>query len=354
MKKMICLQFILVLFSCSPLSGQNDETDSTGAVVDTLARDFGLFRSDEILHLSLRFDLTEYMRKKPKEEYLKAILTYYINDKDSINKEIKLRSRGIARNNICNFPPISLNFKQSDLKGEVAKKADKIKMVTHCNSGNEEYLFKEFLIYRMFNVLTEYSFKVRLVKVDYISTAKNNRIIRSYAFLIEPLDMLAERTKSVPVEITTLSQRSIIPEIMDRVLIFSYMIGNTDWSIAGQHNVRVVSIVDPAHPGLGGIIPYDFDYAGLVNAHYALPAEGLGLESVRQRRFLGDCKSADQYSNSLKEFSEKKSDFYKIIREFTYLNEKDKKYMIAYLDEFYSDLERGILIKTLLRECNNK
>jgi hypothetical protein len=354
MRKMICIQVILALFLYLPLFSQEDQSDSTGAAIDTIAQDFGLFTSDEVLNLSLRFDLTEYMRKKPKEEYLKAILTYHISDTDSINKEIKLKSRGIARNNICNFPPIYLNFKKSDLKAPGLKKVDKIKMVTHCNSGNEEYLFKEFLIYKMYNVLTEYSFKVRLVKVDYISTAKNNKIIRSYAFLIEPLDMLAERTKSVPVESLNLGQRSIIPEMMDRMSIFNYMIGNTDWSVAGLHNCKVISIIDTNHPGLGGVVPYDFDYAGLVNAHYALPAEGLGLESVRERRFLNECKSVEQYTNALKEFSEKKSEFYKIVNEFVYLNEKDKKSMIDYLDEFYSDLENGILIKTFLRECSTK
>jgi len=354
MRKLIWFQIIMASMLCLPALSQVEEADSTGAVVDTLPRDFGLFKSDEILNLSLRFDLTEYMRKKPKEEYLNAILTYHISNKDSINKEIKLRSRGIARNNICNFPPISLNFKKSDLKSSEMKKVDKIKMVTHCNSGNEEYLFKEFLIYKLYNVLTEYSFKVRLVKVDYISTAKNQKIIRSYAFLIEPLDMLAERTKSVPVEILTVAQKNIIPEMMDRMTIFNYMIGNTDWSLAGQHNVKVMSVIDTSHPGLGGIVPYDFDYAGLVNAHYALPTEGLGLESVKQRRFLGDCRSVEQYTFALKEFSERKSEFYRIINEFTYLNEKERKYMIGYLDEFYSDLEKGILINSLRRECSNK
>jgi hypothetical protein len=294
------------------------------------------------------------MRKKPKKEYLPAILTYHINDKDSVNKEVKLRSRGISRNNICNFPPISLNFRKKDLKSTDLKNTDKIKWVTHCNTGNEEYLFKEFLVYKLYNLLTDYSFKVRLVKVDYISTAKNKKIIQSYAFLIEPIELLAERTGSYPVETPAVSQRSIIPEMMDRLTIFSYMIGNTDWSVPGQHNCRVVSIVDPNHPGLGGIIPYDFDYSGLVDAHYALPTEGLALASVRERRFLGDCRTEEQYQNAFKEFAEKKTEFYRTINEFTLLNEKERQKMTGYLDEFYFDLEKGILIKTLLRECSNK
>ncbi len=345
---------LIVFFSLSLQSySQVDNTDSTFAAIDTLNQDIGLFSSDEILNLSLRFDLTEYMRKKPKEEYMKAILTYHISEKDSLNKEIKLRSRGISRNNICSFPPISLNFKKSDMKSPEMKKVDKVKLVTHCKSGNEEYLFKEYLIYKLYNVLTDFSFNVRLVKIDYISTAKNQKIIRSYAFLIEPLNILADRTKAVPVESLAISGKNIISEMLDRMTIFNYMIGNTDWSLAGQHNLKVLSVIDSDNPGLGAVVPYDFDYAGLVNAHYAVPTEGLGLENVRQRRFLGYCRSDEQYVKALIEFSENKAEFYRIINDFTYLNDKDKKYMIAYLDEFYKMLEKDFLIPALLRECKD-
>jgi hypothetical protein len=351
MKKLIFSLSVLILFLVLPVSGQVQQTDSTLAAVDTLFRDFGLFTSDEILNLSLRFNIGEYMRKKPKEEYMKATLTYYINDKDSISKEIKLRSRGISRNSICNFPPISLNFKKAGFENDEIKKITKLKMVTHCNSGNEEYLFKEFLVYKLYNALTDYSFRVRLVKVDYISTEKKGKIIRSYAFLIEPIDMLAGRTNTVEVDNLKLSQKFIIPEFMDRVNLFNYMIGNTDWSVAGLHNVKVISVTDANYPGLGGIVPYDFDYSGLVNAHYALPAEGLAIKSVTERIYLGACRSEEQFKERLKQFSEKKAEFYRIINEFQYLNEKDKKKMTAYLDEFYKALEKNQLMNTLLREC---
>jgi hypothetical protein len=31
------------------------------------------------------------------------------------------------------------------------------------------------------------------------------------------------------------------------------------------------------------VVPYDFDYAGIVDAYYAVPNEGLEIENVRQR-----------------------------------------------------------------------
>jgi hypothetical protein len=345
MKKLILIQIILVAFFVTPLFSQEAAIDSTQAVSDTLQQDFGLFTNDEILHLALRFDLKEYTRKKPKDEYLKAVLTYYINEKDSVNKEVRLKSRGEFRNGYCSFPPIRLNFSKSDFQKPDIKKIDKIKLVTHCQSGNEDYLFKEYLIYKLYNVLTDYSFRVRLASVDYISTTQKNKVIRSYGFFIEPIELLAERIQAVPVESPALNQKNIIPEMMDRVAIFNYMIGNTDWSVPGQHNCKVLSVQSFENPGLGIIIPYDFDYSGLINADYAAPIEGLGIDKVTQRRYLGLCRPEENYVKALKEFSEKKTEFYKVINEFQYLSAKEKKGMISYLDGFFNNIEKidGIL-----------
>ena len=47
--------------------------------------------------------------------------------------------------------------------------------------------------------------------------------------------------------------------------MFSYMIGNTDWSMAYQHNTEMF------FNGKINSSPYDFDHSGLVNAYYAKP-----------------------------------------------------------------------------------
>jgi len=352
MKKTVYLQLLLALIIVLPAKSQNDSIDSY-SVNDTLA-DFGLFTRDDILELSLRFDVTQYKRKKPKDEYLDAVLTYHISKTDSINKNIRLKSRGQFRNGYCDFPPIALNFKKTEFKMGDLNKLEKMKLVTHCQSGNEDILFKEYLIYKLYNVLTDSSFRVRLLRINYINTFKQSKPIRSYAFFIEPLDLLAERTNSVPVEVLTLSQKNIVPEMMDRVAIFNYMIGNTDWSVPGQHNCKVLASLSTDRSDLGMIIPYDFDYSGLVNATYAVPAEGLGIESVRQRIYLGTCRSEEIYLNALKEFADKKESFYKVVREFPYLDERTKKDMVRYLDEFYSGFDKKTsIVYNLLNQCKN-
>jgi hypothetical protein len=354
MNKFNWLKFILFVFFTLPASAQNDTLDSPFAAVDTLRQDFGLFARDDILHLALRFDIREYIRKKPKDEYLNAILTYHINEKDSINKEIRIRSRGVFRNGYCAFPPLSLNFNKPDSIKSDTGRIGKIKVVTHCRYGNEIYLFKEYLVYKLFNILTEYSFRVRLARIDYISSTGKSKTISTYCFLIEPLNNLARRTNLIPVNSTTLSQKNIIPEMMDRVTIFNYMIGNTDWAVTFQHNCKVLTGNFPDKPGVGIAIPYDFDYSGLVDTYYAIPDEALGLESVRQRRYLGLCRPVDEYVKTLKEFVDKKPDFYKLINDFPYLNEKTKKSMVSYLEEFYSGIDkRNTIIQNFLNECSN-
>jgi len=354
MKFIFYIFFGLLVFLVRPAFSQNDSIENQYAVADTLQENSGLFDSNDLLLISLRFDIKNYLRKRSDEDYLDAILTYYTNDKDSINKEIKVRARGVFRRTYCNFPPLLLNFKMKDsIEGEFFK-IDKLKLVTHCKSGNEEYLFKEYLIYKLYNVLTENSYRVRLLRVNYIDTFKKRKTSSEYAFVIEPVDLLGKRTNSVEVKSTNLTQKNINPEMMDRMAIFNYMIGNTDWSVPNNHNIQIMSQGKPERPGLGMIVPYDFDYSGLVNTDYAVPFEGLGLKSVLDRRYLGICRSKEVFINAISEFSDKKEEFYRVINDFPYLKEKSKKQMTIYLDGFFNKIDkRNTLVYDLLDGCIN-
>ena len=351
-RKYTCLPVALAFFSLLPALSQVDDADSVYNISDTLDKDFGMFTNSDMLDLALWFDITQYTRKKPKEEYLDAILTYYLSQTDSINKKIRLKSRGEFRNGFCDFPPLVINFKKTDFKMEDLKELGKVKLVTHCQSGNEDYLFKEYLIYRLFNVLTENSFRVRLLRITYHNTTKAKKPIQTYGFFIEPVDLLAERLNATPVELVNLSQKNILPEIMDRVAIFNYMIGNTDWTVPNQHNCKILAQHDTDHPELGMVVPYDFDYSGLVNADYAVPYEALGIESVRERIYLGRCRSEEDYMKALKEFTDKKEELFRVIQEFSLINERTKKEMINYLEGFYSLFDkRNSIVYELLHDC---
>jgi hypothetical protein len=354
MRKYIGLFFSLWGVLTVPVFGQNDTIDVHYEVPDHLKKNFRLFENDELLDLSLRFDIPAFKRNKSSEAYLPAVLTCYLSNSDSINKVITLKARGQTRRSICSFPPIRINFKKSVSSKDEFSNIDKIKMVTHCEPGNQIYTLKEYLIYKLYNVLTDYSYKVRLARINYISTAGKGKQITEYAFFIEPTEILSKRINGVEVKNARLTQKSIKPEVMDRMAIFNYMIGNTDWSVPISHNIAVLSQGLSENPNLGIIVPYDFDYSGLINADYAVPFEGLKLKSVLERRYLGICRSPEIFNEALKEFSGKKEELYKVINDFPYLNGKTKKGMIMYLESFFDDFnKRNQIVNKLRSECIN-
>lgn len=358
MKKRIFIMFSVVILIISLFNGGNGVSLAQTTIPDTSKKSFRLFEDDKIIEITLRFDLTTFMKSKPKDEYLKANITIHLSKTDSLNKDIGLKTRGIFRNQYCAFAPIELNIKKAGFGYSDLDKISKLKMVPQCsfNKINEDYVLREYIAYKLFNVMTDTSFRVRLLKVNYIDTQKKRKPIIQYAFFTEPAEMLAARTNCVPVKMKTINQKSIVPRIMDRLAIFNFMIGNYDWSVPGLHNVIVIKSqgYDP-NGGLGIAIPHDFDWTGLVNANYAIPAEEVGIESVRERKFFGICRPKEVFRKDLDMFLGKKAEFYRVITDFPYLTNQAKKDMTVYLDGFFNQLtgNKDVILYNLTNTCKS-
>lgn len=356
MRKLIFFQVCLIVFIVSPVFGQNDSTRTQSALPDTSLKSFRLFEDQTPLEITLRLDLSTYFRTKPKKGYLKANITFHLSKTDSVSQDIRLKTRGEFRNSYCIYAPIELNFKNADFGYSDLNRISKLKLVPQCKTGsiNENYVLREYLTYKLFQVFTDTSFRVRLLTVTYIDTEKKKKTTTQSGFFIEPVEFLTARTNSIQINTLMLNQKSIVPVIMDRLAIFNYMIGNYDWAVPKQHNVRVIKPLVLNTSGLVIAIPYDFDWTGLVNADYAIPAEVIGTENVRERLFLGVCRSREVYQKDMEIFLKKKEEFYKIINEFPDLSQRDKKDMIGYLDEFYNQLTgRKDIFDILLSSCKN-
>ena len=65
--------------------------------------------------------------------------------------------------------------------------------------------------------------------------------------------------------------------------LFQFMIGNTDWSVPGLHNIELVETATGDYLG----VAYDYDWTGAIDARYAEPAATLGIRNVRQRLWRG-------------------------------------------------------------------
>jgi len=320
--------------------GQDEDSDHFYS--DTLSLQVDLFGEEEPLDITLKFDIKSYQKGKKEGKYLPVQLTYHVNDTMDINKKVRVKARGEFRRSYCTFmPPFFINLKKANVGNQYLDTIKKVKIVTHCKESkqHEQYLMKEYLTYKIYNEISPYSFRVRLIRMNYIDTGRKNKETSSWAFMIEPEDMMTERLGVTSLKSDGVSMRYTDTLMMDVVALYMYMIGNSDYSIAGRHNVKLIRRQDPIKP-LPVPVPYDFDYSGIINAFYAVPGENLGLTSVTERYYLGSCRDDHQYLTAIDQIQRNKDNILEIVRSSPYLDERNKKEMTRYLEEYFSLAEK--------------
>ncbi len=318
--------------------------------IDTVLFTNDFFDSDSVLQLTLKFDIKKFMNEKLDEEYLPATLSYFINDTVEIKKQVRIKSRGIVRKKICYFPPYYINIKNTGLQNNLFSDLNKVKVVSHCENTKtySKYLLKEYLAYKIFNIITDYSFKVRLLNIKYIDEGRKDKTFNYNAFMIEPEELLAERLELYSLNIDRFTYSQTDSVITATMSLFQYMIGNIDFSINGRHNIKMLITKDYKDQKLIPI-PYDFDYSGLVNAHYAIPDEKLNIVKVTERFYRGLCRSDYLYEAVLDIYREKKDEIYAFIESFKYMDQKTRKDVLNYLDEFYVEIDKPNFVTKKLR-----
>ena len=323
-------------------------------VSDTISSYTGkLFENDYPISIILKSDFTSFLKPKYDDKYIPAELTVKLPNNDSIVKNIRIKTRGKSRKKMCHFPPIKLNFKTDPILNPDYEGINKMKMVTHCKGNNifNTYILEEYLIYKLYNAITDYSLRVRLLKIEYQDTGKKKLHNQRYGFVIEPVEALAKRTGAVKVESDAVRYKELDPLAADRVALFNYMIGNTDWQYKSSHNIKYIKILDINIPGAYPI-PYDFDYAGIINTEYAAPQEWSYVDNVRERDYMGFCRNSDENFKILKkEFLDAEDKIYNIINSFEPLNPKDRKQMLWYIEEFYKELKLKNGYKIINSSC---
>lgn len=133
---------------------------------------------------------------------------------------------------------------------------------------------------------------------------------------------------------------------MTMVALFEYMVGNTDWSVYANHNIKLMQDTADA-TSKPYASAYDFDFSGLVNAPYATPDPQLGTESVTTRVYRGFPREVSELKEMADYFRSKKDAMYAEITNSKFLDNRSKKDMIGYLDEFYKDIANEKNLKVL-------
>jgi hypothetical protein len=296
-----------------------------------------LFESDEILELTLRANMKAVFKDRGDDpQYHKATL-HYQEDQTTFEIPIKIKVRGHFRKmaSNCKYPPLYLNFaKSSTPKASVFRGQNKTKLVTPCRGDN--YVINEYLVYKLYNLITPKSFRARLVKVTYQDTVKNKSSDPYYGILLEEEKQMAKRNLSISVEIKKLSPKNTQKEGFLKMAVFQYMIGNTDWSVQYQQNIKLLAEDSTSIPIT---VPYDFDHAGIVRAPYANPAPELQMTSTLERRYRGYCMpEMNQFTAVFKTFNQLKDDFYEIYSGSLLLSDSYKKQTLKFLNHFYETI----------------
>lgn len=299
-----------------------------------------LFQGDAVLEATLSGPLHRLVRERPKEEYLQGSFEYRDEAGQMHTLSAQIRTRGNYRHANCDFPPIRLNFRKSETRDTLFDKQDKLKLVVHCDSAarHEQSVLREYLAYRVFNMLTDHSFKVRLLRVSYRDDDERLRDHTRFAFLIEHDDRLAKRMGKEALEISSAEVSEIHPDVLNLSSLFQFFIGNTDFSpVAGAagrdccHNHALFGDEE----GLITAIPYDFDMSGFVDAPYATPNPRFGLRSVRQRLYRGRCVNNEHLAGSIDRFQGIREAVFALVQGQEGLSESNQKRVSRYVETFY-------------------
>lgn len=329
------LAFCCLFLSATVDSRVMPASSSSAVQPDSLQND--LFESEEVLQIKISGKINELLNDRgDNPKYHPLTLSYSIKDSNEISIPVKIKTRGHFRKDRanCNWPPLLINFTKKDVPASsLFEGQEKLKLVMPCRG--DEYVVREWLLYKLYNLVTPKSLRARLVRVT-MEDIKKRKQTSFYGILLEDEEQMARRNKVVIVERKMLSPLNTEPDAFLSMAVFEYMIGNTDWSVQFQQNIRLIAKDSFAIPTT---VPYDFDHAGLVNAPYAKPAEELEMKSVMERRYRGYCiTDMKAYDPAITLFNGLKKDFYNVYTSCSLLDAKFIKTATRYLDDFYSTI----------------
>ena len=337
MNKQIISTFVLFFAILTlPLAAQNTtKSDDSGKVTK-------LFRSEEIIPVKISYSNKE-MKKKAGDTTFIATNFEYLDDGEWKTIELGLRGRGNFRLENCYFPPIKVDIDKSNAKGTIFKGNKKLKMVLPCfdQKGASNKVIKEYMAYKMYEALSPYHFKTRLMEID-LNEVKGKKLKnhKLKGFLIEDDKVLAKRHNG-----NRIKDRKVHPMAQDTICsvrnaFFQYMIGNTDYSVLAGHNEKLLFVNKEVLP-----VPYDFDMSGLVYASYStvseIKGEVLPISSVKERLYRGFKRSDAIFEQMRQEYLSNKEAVMAVVDACEPMFDDQKEFDTAktYISNFFGILQ---------------
>jgi hypothetical protein len=299
-----------------------------------------LFGDTTPLRLTIATDLARLRGERPDSVELDGVLSFGERGSAPVELPVKVRARGNFRREArnCSFPPVRLNVPKGAVEGTAFEGQDKLKLVSPCRTGRATYealVHKEYLAYRTWLLLSPIGFRVRLLDVTWVDLSGEDDPLTVRAFAIEDDDAMAARNRAEISEWERFHPASLDGAHAALVDLFQFMIGNTDWSSALFHNT--VMIRDDQARYL--VVPYDFDFSGLVEAPYAAPDPELPIRDVRERLYRGYCRPDADMEALVALFTERRPAITELWSGFEWLDDGARRRALDYFETFYRTIE---------------
>ena len=332
-------------------------------VIDAAER-HPLFRDHTVFKavLSAPISQTYAQRQSDVRLYFPGNWSYVDESGEQQRLDVSIRIRGDFRRKYCELPPIRLNFKKSQVKGTLFKGQDKLKLVAPCQHGlkSQQKLLLEYTAYRIFEILTDYSFGTRLIRLSYVDTDDKLKSWTDFAFVIEDEKDVGKRLGLDRARVSENRFEELDQERTALVELFQLLISNHDYSVlkgaAGEyccHNSEMYTREEAADKRIP--IPFDFDMSGLVNADYSAPPAHLPIRLVRTRYYRGLCQPPDVLDAAIARMLSKKEAILELIKNLPELSRLSRNRNIRYVREFFEILENESSLKEqILDRCRGR
>jgi len=306
-----------------------------------------LFSSDVPIHVSIQGPFAALSSNRAEVPHPATMVV------DGVTYPITLTPRGITRlrNETCDFPPLRVTLTQPAPAGSLFQGQRRLKLVTHCKRSVDfqQKVLLEYSAYRLYNLMTQQSFRARLANIDYLDESGRAYISR-VGFFLEDFDDVAKRNGMSDAHMGSMVPlASLEPTAAARFAVFEYMISNYDWSMrAGPkgdeccHNGRLMTD-RPGGPLTA--VPYDFDFSGLVDAPYAGPPEGIPVDNLRQRNYRGYCIHLPQARSIAAEVAQRRAEFLGVFAAVPGLDQRNQGRAAGFVNGFFADLDSGKIFK---------
>ncbi len=328
------------------------------AVPATAKEPHPLFASDAPLHLTITGAIASLSRASPGAS-VSVPATVRVDGAAPETLASTLSPRGITRRekDVCTFVPIRIEFTDKPPAGSLFKGQKKLKLVVHCRAAEsfQQYLLLEYAAYRMYQQLTPVSFGVRLATIDYVDD-KGKPMTTRLGFLVEDADDVAKRNDLAKFKGERIGSAALAAPAGARFAAFEYLIGNLDWAMtagpAGTdccHNSKLLGS-EGAATGFTPV-PYDFDFAGLVDAPYATSPAAIPLPNVRIRRYRGYCRFNTEASAAFAELVARRAALTGVLDTIPQLEPRTRAKASGYLAAGFDTVATPAGVAKLLSGC---